>query len=94
MWLQTESIYFGWKKIFFVYVFSKSVELNGQSCSQSWSMISFEQCKRHLLMTYCSGEAGLFEEAINKYGKDFSDIQKDFVSSHGYAMSSVWSQIL
>ena len=27
------------------------------------------------------GEAGLFEEAINKYGKDFSDIQKDFVST-------------
>lgn len=26
------------------------------------------------------GEAGLFEEAITKYGKDFSDIQKDFVS--------------
>ena len=31
-------------------------------------------------MTSCAGEAGLFEEAINKYGKDFSDIQKDFVS--------------
>ncbi len=33
-------------------------------------------------LTLCLGEAGLFEEAINKYGKDFSDIQKDFVSSH------------
>ena len=27
------------------------------------------------------GEANLFEEALQKYGKDFSDIQKDFVSS-------------
>ncbi|CAB4004979.1 metastasis-associated MTA3-like, partial [Paramuricea clavata] len=28
---------------------------------------------------WSAGEAGLFEEAINKYGKDFSDIQKDFL---------------
>lgn len=28
------------------------------------------------------GEANLFEEALQKYGKDFTDIQKDFVSSH------------
>ena len=28
-----------------------------------------------------SGEANLFEEALQKYGKDFTDIQKDFVSS-------------
>ena len=28
-----------------------------------------------------AGEANLFEEALQKYGKDFSDIQKDFVSS-------------
>lgn len=27
------------------------------------------------------GEANLFEEALQKYGKDFSDIQKDFVSN-------------
>ena len=26
------------------------------------------------------GEANLFEEALQKYGKDFADIQKDFVS--------------
>ena len=28
-----------------------------------------------------AGEANLFEEALQKYGKDFTDIQKDFVSS-------------
>ena len=28
------------------------------------------------------GEANLFEEALQKYGKDFADIQKDFVSDY------------
>ncbi|KAL9954765.1 hypothetical protein ACROYT_G042340 [Oculina patagonica] len=31
---------------------------------------------------WSAGEANLFEEALQKYGKDFTDIQKDFVSSH------------
>jgi len=30
--------------------------------------------------SFTKGEANLFEEALQKYGKDFTDIQKDFVS--------------
>ena len=39
--------------------------------------------KRTICLSFCAilGEANLFEEALQKYGKDFSDIQKDFVSS-------------
>lgn len=29
---------------------------------------------------WSASEANLFEEALEKYGKDFSDIQTDFVS--------------
>ena len=45
-------------------------------------------------ITFCSGEAGLFEEAINKYGKDFSDIQKDFVSSHKFGKFHKFGSLL
>lgn len=30
---------------------------------------------------WSSSEANLFEEALEKYGKDFTDIQQDFVSN-------------
>lgn len=30
---------------------------------------------------WSASEANLFEEALEKYGKDFTDIQQDFVSS-------------
>lgn len=30
---------------------------------------------------WSASEASLFEEALEKYGKDFTDIQQDFVSS-------------
>lgn len=33
------------------------------------------------MLSIIVGEANLFEEALQKYGKDFTDIQKDFVSS-------------
>lgn len=31
---------------------------------------------------WSASEANLFEEALEKYGKDFTDIQQDFVSAH------------
>lgn len=31
---------------------------------------------------WSASEAMLFEEALEKYGKDFNDIRQDFVSSH------------
>lgn len=32
---------------------------------------------------WSASEANLFEEALEKYGKDFTDIQQDFVSATG-----------
>lgn len=32
---------------------------------------------------WSASEASLFEEALEKYGKDFTDIQQDFVSATG-----------
>lgn len=34
---------------------------------------------------WSASEASLFEEALEKYGKDFTDIQQDFVSTVGWA---------
>lgn len=34
---------------------------------------------------WSASEASLFEEALEKYGKDFTDIQQDFVSTAGRA---------
>lgn len=34
---------------------------------------------------WSASEASLFEEALEKYGKDFTDIQQDFVSAPGWA---------
>lgn len=31
---------------------------------------------------WSASEANLFEEALDKYGKDFADIRQDFVSVH------------
>lgn len=31
---------------------------------------------------WSASEANLFEEALDKYGKDFSDVRLDFVSIH------------
>lgn len=31
---------------------------------------------------WSASEANLFEEALDKYGKDFNDIRKDFVSTY------------
>lgn len=31
---------------------------------------------------WSASEANLFEEALEKYGKDFADIRADFVSTH------------
>lgn len=31
---------------------------------------------------WSASEAMLFEEALEKYGKDFTDIRQDFVSAH------------
>jgi hypothetical protein len=36
---------------------------------------------RDQMEEWSSGEANLFEEALDKYGKDFIDIRQDFVSS-------------
>lgn len=33
---------------------------------------------------WSASEANLFEEALDKYGKDFNDIRQDFVSSSTY----------
>jgi metastasis-associated protein MTA len=32
---------------------------------------------------WSASEANLFEEALDKYGKDFNDIRNDFVSDEG-----------
>lgn len=34
---------------------------------------------------WSASEAMLFEEALEKYGKDFNDIRQDFVSEAGWA---------
>lgn len=34
---------------------------------------------------WSASEASLFEEALEKYGKDFNDIRQDFVSTKEYA---------
>lgn len=36
---------------------------------------------RDQLEEWSSSEANLFEEALEKYGKDFNDIRQDFVST-------------
>ena len=48
--------------------------------------------KRTICLSFCAilGEANLFEEALQKYGKDFSDIQKDFVSSSLCRLLILW----
>lgn len=33
---------------------------------------------------YCLGEATLFEEGVRKHGKEFLEIQQDYVSSRGF----------
>ena len=35
---------------------------------------------------WSASEANLFEEALDKYGKDFNDIRQDFVSSLCFSM--------
>lgn len=37
---------------------------------------------RDQLEEWSSSEANLFEEALEKYGKDFNDIRQDFVSTY------------
>jgi hypothetical protein len=37
---------------------------------------------------WSASEANLFEEALEKYGKDFTDIQQDFVSAIGKLIPS------
>lgn len=33
---------------------------------------------------WSASEANLFEEALDKYGKDFTDIRQDFVSTYRF----------
>lgn len=42
---------------------------------------------------WSASEANLFEEALEKYGKDFTDIQQDFVSSSQavFTQAEEWS---
>lgn len=42
---------------------------------------------------WSASEANLFEEALEKYGKDFTDIQQDFVSSSqvAFTQADCWS---
>lgn len=40
---------------------------------------------------WSASEANLFEEALDKYGKDFNDIRNDYVSQHVY-LSNVQSK--
>ena len=42
---------------------------------------------------WSASEASLFEEALEKYGKDFTDIQQDFVSSAGRAQGRAAPQL-
>ena len=37
---------------------------------------------------WSASEANLFEEALDKYGKDFNDIRQDFVST--YQIGVIW----
>lgn len=37
---------------------------------------------------WSASEANLFEEALDKYGKDFNDIRQDFVSGISWKMFS------
>ena len=39
---------------------------------------------------WSSSEANLFEEALEKYGKDFNDIRQDFVSFLIFFLSSTY----
>lgn len=39
---------------------------------------------------WSASEAAMFEEALEKYGKDFNDIRQDFVSAA--ALDVCWSQ--
>lgn len=46
---------------------------------------------------WSASEANLFEEALEKYGKDFTDIQQDFVSGKLISdtlLFAFWSQII
>lgn len=43
---------------------------------------------------WSASEASLFEEALEKYGKDFTDIQQDFVSALSPAGASLPSRLL
>lgn len=42
---------------------------------------------------WSASEASLFEEALEKYGKDFTDIQQDFVSTAGQARGCTAPQV-
>lgn len=37
---------------------------------------------------WSASEANLFEEALDKYGKDFNDIRQDFVSTYRIGAAS------
>jgi metastasis-associated protein MTA len=39
---------------------------------------------------WSASEAMLFEEALEKYGKDFNDIRQDFVS--GWGWKEMWER--
>ena len=41
---------------------------------------------------WSASEANLFEEALDKYGKDFNDIRQDFVSSADFPAISIHLQ--
>lgn len=46
---------------------------------------------------WSASEANLFEEALEKYGKDFIDVRQDFVSTHCFhfhSTSDLFSSIL
>ena len=51
--------------------------------------IIVKKCIWKCLESHFAGEANLFEEALQKYGKDFGDIQKDFVSIQGSPQGTV-----
>lgn len=42
---------------------------------------------------WSASEAMLFEEALEKYGKDFNDIRQDFVSSLSYLRQNMYGNI-
>lgn len=39
---------------------------------------------------WSASEANLFEEALDKYGKDFNDIRQDFVSNSPFCCSLIF----